>query len=569
MLKSLFIKDYALIDQINLKFGHGLNIITGETGAGKSILIDALSLVLGERASNEVVRKGSEKSIVEGIFEVETNKKVKTLLESNEIEFQPELIIRREISLKGNNRCFINDTPAQLSLVKDLGDLLVDLHGQHEHQSLLKTETHIDYLDGFGDTEDNLRTYRWLYNALSKILGEIQDLKDKENSVKEKSDIHAFQLKEIDSVSPQPGEDEKINEDLAILENSEKLLEITSGVYSNLYESENAIYDSLVKIKNDLEKLAGIDPSFEEQSNECNTALTLLKDISEFIRSYNAKIEIDPEKLEELRSRLSAINMLKKKYGGSIESIIEFRNKIGEEYGIAENYSEKIEQLETKANAVRQNCGNEALKLSKKRNEIARTVQKDVKKVLADLGISKSEFKVQIKQYLTDGNSINYIEANGKKYKFNSHGIDQVEFFISTNFGEDIKPLAKVASGGEISRIMLALKTILAKNDKLPILIFDEIDTGVSGPIAQKVGQTLKSLSSYHQIITITHLPQIAGLADHHFVVEKKIADSRSVSSVRLLNTEDRIKEVATLMSGENVTEASLKGAKELMGIKE
>lgn len=569
MLKSIYVKDYALIDQINLKFGHGLNIITGETGAGKSILIDALSLVLGDRASNEVIRKGSEKSIVEGIFEVETNKKVKALLDANEIEFQPELIIRREIPLKGNNRCFINDTPAQLSLVKDLGDLLVDLHGQHEHQSLLRTETHIEFLDEFGKAEDNLRTYHWLYNALNKLLGEIQALKNKENSVKEKSDVHAFQLKEIDSVSPKPGEDEGINEELAILENSEKLLEITSGVYTNLYETENSIHDSLVKIKNELDKLAGIDPVFEEQANECDSALTLLKDISEFIRSYNTRIEVEPEKLEEMRARISAINMLKKKYGGSIDSIIEFRNKIGEEYGVAENYSEKISQLETKIKAVRQNCGNEALKLSQVRRDTARSVEKNVKKILAELGISKSEFKVLIKQYLADPNSDNYIEASGKKYKYNSHGIDHVEFFISTNLGEDIKPLTKVASGGEISRIMLALKTILAKNDKLPILIFDEIDTGVSGPIAQKIGQSLKSLSAYHQIITITHLPQIAGLADHHFVVEKKIADSRSVSSVRLLNTEDRIKEVATLMSGENVTEASLKGAKELMGIKE
>ncbi len=562
MLKSIYVKDYALIDQINLKFGHGLNIITGETGAGKSILIDALSLVLGDRASNDIIRKGSEKSVVEGIFEVETNKKVKALLEENEIEFQPELIIRREIPLKGNNRCFINDTPAQLSLVKDLGDLLVDLHGQHEHQSLLRPETHIDFLDEFGKTEDNLRTYRWLYNALNKLLGEIQELKNKENSVKEKSDVHAFQLKEIDSISPKPGEDEKINEELAILENSEKLLEITSGVYTNLYETENSIYDSLVRIKSELDKLAGIDPAFEEQTNECDSALTLLKDISEFIRSYNARIEIEPEKLEEMRARISSINMLKKKYGGSIESIIEFRNKIGEEYGVAENYSEKISQLETKIKAVRQNCGNEALKLSQVRRDTARFVEKNVKKILAELGISKSEFKVLIKQYLADPNSDNYIEASGKKYKFNSHGIDQVEFFISTNLGEDLKPLAKIASGGEISRIMLALKTILAKNDRLPILIFDEIDTGVSGPIAQKVGQSLKSLSAYHQIITITHLPQIAGLADHHFVVEKKIADSRSVSSVRILNTEDRIKEVATFMSGENVTEASLKGPK-------
>lgn len=568
MLKSLEVKDYALIENINLFFGSGLNIITGETGAGKSILVDAMGLLLGERATNDVVRKGADKSIVEGIFDVENNKKVKKLLTEYEIEFQPELIIRREISLKGTNRCFVNDTPAALNLVKELGNLLVDLHGQHEHQSLLRTETHIDFLDEFGNSDELLRNYRWLYNSLNKLIQEIDELRKRENTLKEKKQLYEFQIKEIDAVSPMPGEDEKLIEELNILENSEKLLDASANIYQVLYDSDDSIYDSLVKIKTELAKLAEIDNSFVEMKNECDSALTMLKDISDFTRSYNSKIESDPEKLESIRQRVSEITMLKKKFGGSIEKILAHREEIGEDYNIAENYSNELSSLEKRLMLVRENCGSEALKLSGKREESAKATQKGVKKVLAELGIPNSVFKVNITQEPAGDNDENFITVNKKKMKFNSHGIDNVEFFISTNVGEDAKPLSKVASGGEISRIMLGLKTILAKNDKLPILIFDEIDTGISGQIAQKVGFALKSLAGFHQVISITHLPQIAGLADHHFAVEKKLTDSRVVSTAKLLSLDERIREVAKLMSGEKITDASLKGAKELMGIK-
>ena len=567
MLKSLLVKDYALIGHINVEFGKGLNIITGETGAGKSILIDAMSLLLGERASTEVVRKGAQKSIVEGIFEIEGNKKVKRILEENEIDVLPELIIRREISLKGNNRCFLNDTPVTLNIIKDIGDLLVDLHGQHEHQSLLRTETHIDFLDEFGATESFLKDYKEKFTQLSEASRKLNDLKQKENILKEKKDIYQFQIKEIDAVSPQEDEEEKINEELNILENSEKLSELTNSVYEALYESENSVHDMIGKIENEIEELEKIDKSFSEIKSECESAVSLINDISQFVRNYKAKIDIDPEHLEELRNRLGAITMLKKKYGGSVKTIIEHRKKIGEEFELAENYSESIEKLEFEIKKLREVCGIAAEVLSKKRKEISKKVQKEVQEALTYLGIENSAFKVEINQKAADKNDRDFLIVNGKPFKYNSSGYDEVEFFISTNPGEDPKPLAKVASGGEISRVMLALKSILAKTDKLPLLIFDEIDTGVSGRIAQKVGQALKNLAGFHQIISITHLPQIAGLADQHFAVEKTLNDERVVSSIKKLGKDERIKEVAKLMSGEKVTEASLKGAKELMGI--
>ncbi|MCA2004632.1 MAG: AAA family ATPase, partial [Ignavibacterium sp.] len=337
MIKSLEIKDYALIDHIQIEFEKGLNIITGETGAGKSILIDAMSLLLGERASTEVVRKGAQKSIVEGIFEVEGNKKVKSLLEENEIEFLPELIVRREISLKGSNRCFINDSPVPLNLIKELGNLLVDLHGQHEHQSLLKTETHIDFVDDFSSNEKLLSEYQSLYHQLKRKKAELSELRNKEASLKEKKEIYQFQINEIDSVNPLPDEDEQLVEELNVLENSEKLLLLSDEIYNLIYESDNSVNDLLADVKHKLSQLSSIDKSMLEAEGECESALTIIKELASTIRTYKSKIDVDPKEVEAKRERLSSLNLLKKKYGGSLQKVIEHREKIGNEFALAEN----------------------------------------------------------------------------------------------------------------------------------------------------------------------------------------------------------------------------------------
>jgi len=567
MLKSFEVKDYALIEHISVEFGSGLNIITGETGAGKSILIDAMSLLLGERASTEVVRKGAQKSFVEGIFYVKANKKVKSLLEENDIDFSDELIIRREISLKGSNRCFINDTPINLNLVKDVGNLLVDLHGQHEHQSLLRTETHIDYLDEFGDYQDILQKYKKIYSELLEKENELKEFRDRENSIKEKKDFYFFQIKEIDNVSPQEDEDDKLIEELKILENSEKLSEISSEIYRLLYESDSSIQSALAKVKSLLQKLNDIDKSFTDVLNESESALAQVQDISNYVRSYNSKINLDQEVVEGKRERLGVINLLKKKYGGSVKSILGYRKKIGEEFELAENFSEKINELSKNIFKLRNNAGSLAKSLSKKREQAAKLVKKGIEETLKELGIQEPQFKTQIVNEKSEKDS--GVHFDEKYFKATSKGIDEVEFFISTNPGEDLKPLAKVASGGEVSRIMLSLKSTLAKNDKLPLLIFDEIDVGVSGRIAQKVGKTLKNLSGYHQVISITHLPQIASLADHHFSIEKIAQNERVISSIKKLPQSERITEIARLLSGEKITEASLKSARELINQKE
>jgi len=567
MLKSFEVKDYALIEHISVEFGNGLNIITGETGAGKSILIDAMGLLLGERASTEVVRKGAQKSVVEGIFVVKGNKKVKSLLKENEVDFFDELIIRREISLKGSNRCFINDTPVNLNLVKETGNLLVDLHGQHEHQSLLHTETHIDYLDGFGNYQQLIQQFKTAYSDLIEKENEQEELLDKEKNIKEKKDFYSFQIKEIDDVSPEENEDQTLSEQLNILENSEKLSELTTEIYFLLYESEGSVQDALSKVKNHLQKLSEIDKTFTDALSESDSFLAQVEDISNLVRSYNSNLNLNTEEVEEKRERLGAINLLKKKYGGSVKNVLEHRKKIGKEVELAENFAEKINELSNNIVELRKKAGNLAKKLSIERSETAKLVKKGIEKNLKELGIPNPAFKTEIKNKRAEKETGVYLDGN--LFSVTSKGIDEVEFFISTNPGEDLKPLPKVASGGEISRIMLSLKSTLAKNDKLPLLIFDEIDVGISGRIAQKVGNALKELSKYHQIISITHLPQIAGLADSHYSIEKAKKDDRVVSSIKILNNSERITEVAKLLSGEKVTEASLKTARELVVVKE
>ncbi len=564
MIKSLEIKDYALIEHIRIEFFPGLNIITGETGAGKSILIDAMGLLLGERASSEVIRKGAAKSFVEGIFDVTDNQLVKNILSENEIEFQDELIIRREISQKGNNRCFVNDTPIPLNVIKELGDVLVDLHGQHEHQSLLRTETHIDFLDSYSNNHSLLNQYRTSYSLLKTKQAEYSDLLSKEKSVKEKKEVYQFQLKEIESVNPQLGEDETLISELNILENSEKLFQLSEEVYNLLYESENSVIEQIGDIESKINQLISIDNSLSDYESEIESAYVTLKELAASIRKYRDKINLNAEEIESKRERLNSVNLLKKKFGLSIEKLLEYKQKIQDEINLADNFEDELIKIQNKIFSLKSDLHKIAIELSNNRRKNSSKVENEVKAILKNLGINSPSFEVRFSSVHSD----DFLELNGKKIGYDSKGIDSIEFYISTNPGEDLKPLVKVASGGEVSRIMLALKSALAKNDKLPLLIFDEIDSGISGRIAQKVGQALLDLSASHQIIAITHLPQIAAFAQHHFAVEKVQADERTTSQIKYLSEEERVIEVAKLLSGETVTESSLQSAKQLINSK-
>jgi DNA repair protein RecN (Recombination protein N) len=572
MLRTLSIRNYALIDELHAEFSGGLVIITGETGAGKSIIIDALSLILGDRASSEVVRRGTEKAVVEAVFDVTGNAKVKTLLQENELDVADELIARREISARGQSRCFLNDSPVTLNLLKQTGQLLVDLHGQHEHQSLLRVETHIGMLDEFGGLDRMVAEFQAALKTLREGLARLHDLQDRESHLRDKREFYLFQAKEIDAVNPQRDEEERLTTDLRILENAETLFGATTEVYQNLHEGDRSVRDLLVIARNQLHTLAAIDPRFAEAAHECASAEAIVSELAKFVQSYNAGVEFSPERLEEIRDRLGRISLLKRKYGGSLESVIVHRQKIASELSLADNFEEVTESIRNEVASARKQCALIAERLSTKRNDIARKIDKAIIQELARLGILHARFSTRITQEeVASGASIDNdecVQVGRKVIRLNACGYDDVEFYISTNLGEDELPLVKVASGGEVSRIMLALKSILAKSDRLPVLIFDEIDVGVSGRIAQAVGASLKSLSGFHQVIAITHLPQIAGFADVHFAVEKEETKGRAHTVLRKLTLDEQVREVAKLMSGAEVTEAGLAGARELMGMK-
>ena len=569
MLKTLLIKNYALIEHLSVEFSGGLVIITGETGAGKSIIIDALGLVLGERASIETVRTGADKAVVETVFDVAGNARVRTLLAGNALDVADELIVRREVSAKGQSRCFINDSPVALALMKQVGELLVDLHGQHEHQSLLRVETHCGVLDDFGGLDGMVREYHAAYTRLRALMTEHEELRQREQYLREQRAFHLFQAQEIDAVAPRPGEEEQLETELRILENSEKLFGATSELYTLLYEGDRSIHDLLVVARNQLHALAEIDKQFADAARECGSAEAVVGELAKFIQSYNARVEFAPDRLDELRERIGSLSFLKKKYGGSVESVIARREEIAKELALAENFEEIIGRLTGDLENARTACTTLAGRLSAKRHETARKIDRVIVQELAKLGIPQAKFSTRITQVERETTHApdDSVMRGRTAVALNARGFDQVEFHISTNVGEDERPLSRVASGGEISRIMLALKSILAKTDRLPVLIFDEIDVGVSGRIAQAVGAALKNLAGFHQVIAITHLPQIAGFAETHFAVTKSEEGGRTSTHLRQLTLEEQVREVARLISGAEVTETGLAGARELMGL--
>lgn len=568
MLRSLHIKNYALIEELTLEFEQGLNIITGETGAGKSIIIDALGLLLGDRSDADSVRKGAEKTIVEGVLVLQhRQKKLDEVLIAGEIACEDELILRREVSAKGQSRAFINDSPVTLAMLKQVGDLLVDLHGQHEHQSLLRSETHVDLLDDFGGLTGLVAEYHTSYRNTTSLRREMDELHAREAQLMERRSLHEFQLKEIDAVDPRAGEEDQLETELRILENAERLFSTTERLYQMLHEGDDAVHDRLVLARNELGNLSAIDASFGEPRNEAASAAAIVDELAKFIQQYNSKIEFSPERLDSARDRLGHLSLLKKKYGGSLDAVIHHRETIRREVALAENFSLAIEELHGKFRQARKITSEIAQRLSTKRREIGRRVNRSIVTALSELGIMNAVFETQIVLQPSSDSERAIIVLGKDAFEASPKGMDIVEFHISTNVGEDVKPLTNVASGGEISRIMLALKMILAKSDRLPLLVFDEIDVGVSGRIAQAVGRSLKQLSQFHQVVAITHLPQIAGLADTHFVVEKAEDGKRSKTQVRKLDVDARVAEVAKLMSGEEVTQSGLRSARELMGL--
>ena len=567
MLRTLTIRDYALIEELEVDFDSGLNIITGETGAGKSILLGALGLLLGDRAHTEAVRTGAKKAIIEGIFDNADEGRLPAVLADHQLDPSEggELVIRREVSPRGS-RAFINDTPATLDILKEVASHSIDLHGQHEHQSLLRTETHIELLDNFGNLESLVETYRTAFAEVSKLVTERRQLVRRKDELAKQKELYGFQIAEIDAADLQPGEADELDAERRILENAERLYEATADLYAQISESDDALYDRLVLVRNQLQDLARIDASFDDTLSDVRSAEIALKEATQFLQDYNARIEFNPERLDEIRERMQEIDLMERKYGGTIEAVLAYREEIGHTYAVARDFEGAIARLDERIASAQETLTGAAYRLSQKRHEVAERIEEMIAVELATLGMPHARFVVEFGFQddpegwiaLPEGNKTRRVVAFPA-------GADLVEFHISANLGEDPKPLAKVASGGEVSRIMLALKAILAKSERLPILVFDEIDTGISGPIARRAGESMHRLAQYHQIIAITHLPQIASLGDVHFSVEKVVDEDRTKTHIRRLDEGERAEAIALLLAGNEVSEAALESARELI----
>ena len=574
MLEKLTIKNYLLLKNIEIDLSKGFNIITGETGAGKSILINALNLLLGGRADYSIISKSKDKMIIEGIVSISTDneKSISAVLKKHEIEsIGNNLIIRRELYSKAYSRCFINDTPVGTNELKELGEIIIDIHSQNEHQSLLKKEVHIELVDSYLVKKEGkkfiskLDSYKQGYEQLLINKSKLDEISQRQSELEQKRSYIDFQLKEITETDPQPGEDDELENELKTGENVESIREALALAYSNLYDDQGSVLERIKIVEKELGKIGGFNTDIQKILNDVSESTTALREASRLISSLMDNLSFDPARVEEIRERLYKLQFLKKKYGGSLEEVIKLRQQLESDLNIADNFDETIKSLENEITELTQKLFKEAGELSKIRKDKSVHLEAEVVKILKEVGFEHAEFKVEITTPpLTPPRKGG--EHDSGTF-LNHNGYDDVEFMVKINKGDEFSSLRKTASGGEVSRIMLAVKSVLAGADKVDILVFDEIDTGISGRIAQKVGRVMKGLSEYRQVIAITHLAQIAALADEHLLVEKETEGAATVTKIRPLDKNEKVIEVAKLLSGEKVTDSSIKSAKELMAL--
>ncbi|MFC2092304.1 DNA repair protein RecN [Bacteroidota bacterium] len=570
MLEKLSIKNYLIIKEAELEFSEGLNILTGETGAGKTIILDALSLILGERADYSIIKKNKEKLVIEGHFQFDNKKNVLEFLKeynllTDSFSSQNIVVLRRELTKKGISRNFINDIPVAISQLKSFGDLIIDIHSQNEHQSLLKKESHIKLLDNFIGNKKLLADYRNSFNEYEKLLKNYEELKKKKNNIIERKNFIEFQLKEINNVNLQKGEEEQLENELNKIENMEDISLSLNNSLEILYEKDNNVIAALSTVVKEIKKIVKYDSELINVLEDLESSYVSVKEITEILNSYNNSINFDSVKIEQIRGRLGSINFIKKKYNLSEPEIIKKARELQKELDYAENFDYEIEELKQKIKKSIEELYNKASRISSLRNSLSTQLVKNVNLYFKEIGLETAEFKVENKVCVSDENTMYIIKKKSFYVKLKEDGIDDVEFIVKINKGAEFTPLRKTASGGEVSRIMLAIKASVTGKDEVPVLVFDEIDSGISGRIADKVGKVLKQLSKSHQIISITHLPQIAAMSDKHFRVSKEEDSEETIAKIKTLTEQEKVTEIAKLLSGEKITEASTKSAKELI----
>ncbi|MFE8702536.1 DNA repair protein RecN [Cytobacillus sp. FJAT-54145] len=553
MLSELSIKNFAIIETLSVSFEKGLTVLTGETGAGKSIIIDAIHLLVGGRGSAEFVRHGEQKAEIEGLFQIDTM--VQSLYKKmNDFGIEIEdgmVVLRREISSSGKSVCRVNGKLVTISTLREIGSTLIDIHSQHEHQELMDETKHLPLLDQFGleKIKPALLEYENLYRAYEQTLKKLKSLSENEQQMAHRLDLIKFQFDEIQSAELKMNEDEELLEEKRRLSNFERIYGAMKSAYSSLQGEQKGL-DWIGHVMSQLEDIAQIEPSYKEMAETVSNSFYILEDLSRSIRNELDVLEFDPERLSEIEDRLNEINQLKRKYGKSIEEILEYAARIDEEIETLQNKETHIEQLQKELNSLKKDLVLEAKELSTIRQKYAVLLTKLIHKELKELYMEKTVFEVMF---------------NSDYESFSSTGSDKVEFYISTNPGEPLKPLSKIASGGELSRIILALKSIFSKHQGVTSIIFDEVDTGVSGRVAQAIASKIYHVSVDSQVLCISHLPQVAAMADTHLYIAKNTQNGRTKTSVKPLDTEEKIKEIGRMISGVEITDLTKEHAKELL----
>ena len=561
MLKELSIKNFAIIDQLRVEFGPGLNVLTGETGAGKSIVVDALNLALGERASTDLVRTGSDEAVVEAAFDLNGSgaRAVTGILVEQGIGMEKgeDLIIRRVISSSGKNKIYINGSLANLATLAAVGRHLADIHGQHEHQSLLALDQQMEMLDSFGGLHGIRAEVAEAYGKLMGVRKKLAELETGERDRAQREDLLRYQRNEIEAAQLKEGEDEELANEQRVLANAEKLAGLARAADEALYTGDGSVLSGLKRAITSVREIAAIDEKLGPVLELLDSGRAQIDEAARDMSSYAERVEFDPQRLESIGDRLDLIQKLKKKYGSSIREINDFGVQAAIGLARMEQSTEEIEKLKSEIQAVKFGLTEKANELTKKRSAAARELEKKVEVELGHLGMKRSQFAVKVEQ-----------EAGGDTLdglKLGPRGADRVEFLISPNPGEEPRPLAKIASGGELSRIMLALKTILVEGDPIPTLVFDEVDAGIGGAVADEVGKKLRKIAARRQVFCITHLAQIASMATSHYGVAKAVKRDRTSTEVRLLGDRERVDEIARMLGGKTITGTTLKHAEEMI----
>jgi DNA repair protein RecN (Recombination protein N) len=565
MLTELRIRDFAIIDDLGLSFDSGFVVFTGETGAGKSIIIDAVEMLLGGRADSSFVRTGAEVAVIEGTFKLEgvIRDEVARILEKESLLDDPNyLVLGREIRIEGRNVCRLNGRTVTLGLLRQVGEWLVDVHGQSEHLSLLRVREHISLLDRYAHAEELKQQYTQAYDQLRQVRQELDQLREQERDAARRTDLLTYQLEEIEMASLQPGEEAELLDERNRLSNSEELATLAEQVIVELDESPDmrpAATDLIGRAAHALNELAKLDDSMEPTSLEAQALVEQASELARTMRNYLESVEFNPKRLDEVEDRVALLSDLKRKYGDSIEAILAHAEQAATDLEAISHAEERLQSLTAAEDDWLHKLGEIGQELSQHRRKAADDLAASIGAELEDLRMAGASFAVEMESR-PDPEGV-YVGEERKA--FSAEGLDEIEFLVETNLGEGLKPLVKIASGGETSRLMLALKSVLARADRTPTLIFDEIDQGIGGRVGAIVGQKLWGLARSHQVVCITHLPQLAAYGDQHVKVEKRLEVSRTVTEVRALGDSERIPELSFMFGG--VTESNLESATDML----